>query len=163
MNQFIFIFICFYHNHLNFLSEAYAYICLTLISCRYGPIFRTSLAGRPVVVSTDPDFNNYIVLQEGNLVELYYMDTFSKIFRQTGESSRPNASGVVHKYVRAIFLNHFGAERLRESLLPQMQECVDKALFAWSSTRPSVEVKHAASVVVITFIYYTTYFFEPCN
>lgn len=120
---------------------------------RYGPIFRTSLAGRPVVVSADPEFNSYLFQQEGRSVELWYLDTFSKIFVHEGDS-KTNAVGIVHKYVRSIFLNHFGAERLKEKLLPEIQEFVTKSLCSWSS-QESVEVKHAGSVVNF---YFSTYF-----
>ncbi|PRQ25147.1 putative cytochrome P450 [Rosa chinensis] len=116
---------------------------------RYGPIFRTSLAGRPVVISADPEFNNFLFQQEGRSVELWYLDTFSKIFVHEGES-KTNAVGIVHKYVRSIFLNHFGAERLKEKLLPEIQEFVNKSLCSWSS-QESVEVKHAGSVMVLNF------------
>ncbi|EXC31565.1 Cytochrome P450 87A3 [Morus notabilis] len=116
---------------------------------RYGPIFRTSIAGRPVVVSADPGLNSFLFQQEGKLVELWYLDTFSKIFVQEGES-RTNAAGVIHKYARSMFLNHFGAERLKEKLLPEIEQVVNKTLSEWS-TRASVEVKHAASVLVIDF------------
>ena len=37
------------------------------LPCRYGPIFRTSLAGRPVVISADPDFNNFLFQEEGRV------------------------------------------------------------------------------------------------
>ncbi|KAI8535046.1 hypothetical protein RHMOL_Rhmol10G0144700 [Rhododendron molle] len=47
---------------------------------RYGALFRTSLAGRPMVVSTDPEVNHYLLLQEGRSVEMWYLDTFSKLF-----------------------------------------------------------------------------------
>ncbi|KAM5562734.1 hypothetical protein ABKV19_017777 [Rosa sericea] len=116
---------------------------------RYGPIFRTSLAGRPVVISADPEFNNFLFQQEGRSVEMWYLDTFSKIFVHEGES-KTNAVGIVHKYVRSIFLNHFGAERLKEKLLPEIQEFVNKSLCSWSS-QESVEVKHAGSVMVLNF------------
>ncbi|KAF3434850.1 hypothetical protein FNV43_RR21937 [Rhamnella rubrinervis] len=118
---------------------------------RYGTIFRTSVAGRPVVVSADPEFNNYVVAQEGRLVEIYYMDTFSKIFKQEGDDeTRTTSTGAVHRYIRGITLTHFGSEKLKQTLLPQMQESVDKTLTAWS-TQPSVEVKYAASVMFLNF------------
>ncbi|MBA0761797.1 hypothetical protein Gotri_024389, partial [Gossypium trilobum] len=46
----------------------------------YGSLFKTSLAGRPVVVSLDPDFNYFVLQQEDKLVELYYMDSLAKLF-----------------------------------------------------------------------------------
>ncbi|XP_050260352.1 cucurbitadienol 11-hydroxylase-like [Quercus robur] len=116
---------------------------------RYGPIFRTSVAGRPIVISVDPEFNHYIVKQEGKLVELWYMDSFSSLFSMEGES-RTTALGVIHKYVRSIILDHFGTEPLKEKLLPQIEVFVSKTLETWS-TQSSVEVKHAASIMVFDF------------
>ncbi|PNX92620.1 cytochrome p450 87a3-like protein [Trifolium pratense] len=47
---------------------------------RYGPIFKTNLVGRPVVVSTDPDLNYFIFQQEGKIFQSWYPDTFTDIF-----------------------------------------------------------------------------------
>ncbi|KAL6209146.1 hypothetical protein ACLB2K_020089 [Fragaria x ananassa] len=116
---------------------------------KYGLIFRTSIAGRPVVISADLEINNYLIQQEGKLLEVWYLDTFSKIFKQEGDS-RMNAAGKVHKYLRHIFLDHFGAEILKEKLLTQIEACVNKSLCSWSS-QESVEVKHAASVMGLNF------------
>ncbi|KAM1031429.1 hypothetical protein ACFX15_034555 [Malus domestica] len=116
---------------------------------RYGPIFRTSLVGKPVLVSADPEFNKYVIQQEGRMVELWYLDTFSKIFVMEGES-RSNKIGVIHKYSRSIFLNHFGTECIKEKLLPQIEETINKHLCAWSS-QESVEVKNASSVMILNF------------
>ncbi|KAM1795026.1 hypothetical protein ACFX11_035434 [Malus domestica] len=112
---------------------------------RYGPIFRTSLVGKPVLVLAGPEFNKYVVQQEGRMVDQWYLDTLSKIFLQEGES-RTNKIGVVHKYIRSIFLNHFGTECIKEKLLPQIEETINKHLCAWSSQK-SDEVKNASSVV----------------
>ena len=107
------------------------------------------MAGRPIVISVDPEFNHYIVKQEGKLVELWYMDSFSRLFSMEGEN-RTTALGVIHKYVRSIILDHFGAEPLKEKLLPQIEVLVSKTLETWS-TQSSVEVKHAASIVSSNF------------
>ncbi|KAJ4829735.1 hypothetical protein Tsubulata_020747, partial [Turnera subulata] len=115
----------------------------------FGPIFRTNILGRPIVVSGDPEFNNYIIQQEGKSVEMWYMDSFSKLFAQSGES-RTNAFGIIHKYARSLTLTHFGSESLKGRLLPHVQDIITKTLNNWSSL-PSVEVKHAISVMVCDF------------
>ncbi|KAL3730956.1 hypothetical protein ACJRO7_027907 [Eucalyptus globulus] len=116
---------------------------------RYGPIFRTSLAGRPIIFSVDPEFNNHILQQEGRLVEMWYFDTFAKILAMEGES-RLSRVGLVHKYIRRIFLNHFGSDILREKLLQQIEEWVERCLRMWSS-QPCIEVKQAASAMMFDF------------
>eukprot|EP00258_Populus_trichocarpa_P038289 XP_024454308.1 cytochrome P450 87A3 [Populus trichocarpa] len=116
---------------------------------RYGPIFRTNILGRPAVVSADPEINSYIFQNEGKLVEMWYMDTFSKLFAQSGES-RTNAFGIIHKYARSLTLTHFGSESLKERLLPQVENIVSKSLQMWSSDA-SVDVKPAVSIMVCDF------------
>lgn len=103
------------------------------------------MAGKPIVVSADPKFNSYLFQQEGKLVELWYMDSFTKIFKVSEEIK----VAVVHKYIRSVALNHLGAETLKEKLLPLIEKTVVKTLASWSS-QASVEVKHATSVVKIS-------------
>ncbi|KAL5562373.1 hypothetical protein UlMin_032120 [Ulmus minor] len=116
---------------------------------RYGPIFKTNIIGRPAVVSADSEFNNYIIQQEGRLVELWYLDSFSKLFVMEGES-RINDLGAVHKYSRSAILSNIGAESIKERLLPQIEELINKTLRAWS-TQSSVEVKNAIGNMVVNF------------
>uniref|UniRef100_A0A803MCD9 Cytochrome P450 n=1 Tax=Chenopodium quinoa TaxID=63459 RepID=A0A803MCD9_CHEQI len=101
---------------------------------RYGPIFKTRLVGRPVVMSADPGFNRYIVQQEGKSVEMWYLDTFSKLFAQDGEA-RTTAAGLVHKYLRNLTLSHFGSESLRMTI-----EFVAKQLFGYDSDKSKEKI-----------------------
>nr|TKS01847.1 hypothetical protein D5086_0000169540 [Populus alba] len=116
---------------------------------RYGPIFRTNLVGRPIIVSADPEVNKYIFSQEGNLVEMWYLDSFAKLFAFEGES-KVTAIGRVHRYLRGITLNHFGGESLREKMLPQIEVAINNNLCRWSTQGP-VEVKSAISRMVFNF------------
>ena len=120
-------------------------MCYLHFFFRYGTIFRTNIAARPVIISADPEFNSFLFQQEGRLVEVWYLDTNSKIFALEGES-RTTAVGDVHKYVRSIFLNHFGVGSLKEKLIPQLEQVVNKALSSWS-TQDSVDIKRVASAV----------------
>lgn len=98
-----------------------------------------------MVVSADPHFSHHIFLQEGRSVEMWYLDTFSKLFGQDGDS-RTNAVGAVHKYVRSITLSHFGSEILKTRAILQLEEFLKKTLHSWSACS-SVEVKHASAAV----------------
>ncbi|TQD96033.1 hypothetical protein C1H46_018375 [Malus baccata] len=115
---------------------------------RYGPIFRTSFIGRRVVVSADPEINSYLFSQEGKLVELWYTDTFNKLLSLEGEN-RITGPGLIHKYMRSSLRNHLSPEALKEKL-PQLEAWIDKTLLHWS-TKPSVEIKHAVSAMVLEF------------
>ncbi|XP_027155468.1 cytochrome P450 87A3-like [Coffea eugenioides] len=109
---------------------------------RYGPIFKTNVAGRPVIITADPEFNHFLLRQDGKLVDTWSMDTFAEVFDQASQSSK--------KYTRHLTLNHFGVDSLKEKLLPQMEDMVCETLRKWSSEE-SIEVKGAAVTMTINF------------
>ncbi|XP_026452397.1 cytochrome P450 87A3-like [Papaver somniferum] len=110
----------------------------------YGTMFRTSLAGHPVVVSSDPDFNYFIFQQERKSVELWYMDSFSAIF---GGGLECATDARIHKHFRNAVLNHFGTEALKEKLLPKIEMMSYQALESWSN-QPSVELKSSITSMI---------------
>lgn len=116
---------------------------------KYGPVFSTNIVGRPVVVTADPKLNNYLFQQEGRVVELWYLDSFQKLFNLEG-ANRPNAVGQIHKYVRGVYLGLFGVESLRTKLLADIEKTVRKTLLGWS-TKGTIDAKHAASTMVAVF------------
>ena len=90
--------------------------------------------------------NHYILHQEGNMVELWYLDTFSKIIGLDSETQM-NSLGAIHKYTRSTLLKVFGAETLKQKLLPEIEDLVKETLVSWSSHESSVEVRHSLLVV----------------
>ena len=113
--------------------------------CRYDPLSRTSLVGRPVIVSSDPDFNYNLLQQEGKLVERCYMDSFAKLLHQDA-TSVISKHGSIHKYPRNLVLAYFGPGPLKDKLLPKLETAISQALQDWSK-RPTIEVKSASSSV----------------
>ena len=115
---------------------------------RYGPIFRTSILSRPVVVSSDVEFNNYIFQQEGKSVELWYLDTLSKVIGiNESDQYRLNSVGALHNYIRSALLKQIGVESLKDKLVCQMEQYFHNALSEWSSSESSIEVKEASLAV----------------
>nr|GMD57362.1 cytochrome P450 87A3-like [Ipomoea batatas] len=110
---------------------------------RYGSIFKTSIAGRPVVVSADPDFNTFLLKNEKKLIEPWSMDTTAKVFGQELQNSK--------RYTRNIALNHFGVEAIRKlKLLPQMETFIRLTLLKWS-TQDSIELKTTGISMTVDF------------
>lgn len=114
---------------------------------RYGPVFKTSLVGQPVVVSLDPDVNRFIFQQEGKLFRLCYPDTANSIF---GKESTSSYDGTLHRYVRSLASRHFGLENLKGAFLAELEGTIADSLRAWA-VQPSVEVKDAISNVRYVF------------
>ncbi|TXG53105.1 hypothetical protein EZV62_022274 [Acer yangbiense] len=114
---------------------------------KYGPLFKTNLVGRPVVVSSDPDFSHLILQQEGKLVELWYMDSFVKLVGLSGSVKDGSCiiAGKIHKHLKKLIFKQLGPENLKEKLLSGLEETVNQALSNWT-TVPFVDVKHACTV-----------------
>ncbi|KAL4308938.1 hypothetical protein GQ457_01G003960 [Hibiscus cannabinus] len=104
---------------------------------RYGPLFKTSIAGRPVAVSSDADFNYFVLQQEGKLIELYYMDSFTQMVHQDDMN---NLGGSFHRYLRRSILSHFGHEPLKRKLLSEFEDVITRELHEWTK-QPEVDVK----------------------
>ncbi|PIN25749.1 Cytochrome P450 CYP4/CYP19/CYP26 subfamily [Handroanthus impetiginosus] len=104
---------------------------------RYGPVFRTNVAGHNLIVSTDADFNHFLFQQEGKLVVRCYMDLFDKVFEQ---SKFEEVS--IHKFTRNVTLSQFGVDSIKQNLLSDFEEFGRKTLHFWS-LQDSVEVKPA--------------------
>ncbi|MBA0548037.1 hypothetical protein Golob_019157, partial [Gossypium lobatum] len=123
---------------------------------RYGPLFKTSVAGRSIVISADPDFNSFLFQQEGKLVEMWYMDSFAKLLRQDTTA----ASGYVHKYLRHLVLNHFGVETLKHRLLPQLECAINQRLQEWAK-QPEVQLKDQTAAMIFEFTAKHMLSYEP--
>ncbi|KAI3913848.1 hypothetical protein MKW92_051633 [Papaver armeniacum] len=113
---------------------------------RYGTLFRTSLAGHPVVISTDPEFNYFILQQERKLVELWYMDSFTTILG--GTVNAITTSSYIHKYIRNIILNYLGTEALKNQLLAKIEVMANQGLQSWSTQPSSIELKTSIATMV---------------
>ncbi|CAI0395958.1 unnamed protein product [Linum tenue] len=110
---------------------------------KYGKIFKTSVAGRAVVMSADPDFNHFILQQEGKLVELWYMDSFAELVGQRGPLKEVATAGSLHKNLKKLIQEHIGIESLKGDLLGLMDRVVNRTLDSWTTGR--VEVRSATA------------------
>ncbi|KAK1555915.1 hypothetical protein Q3G72_033286 [Acer saccharum] len=129
---------------------------------KYGPLFKTNLVGRPVVVSSDPDFSHLILQQEGKLVELWYMDSFVKLVGLSGSVKDGSSiiAGKIHKHLKKLIFKQLGPENLKEKLLSGLEETVNQALSNWT-TVPFVDVKHACTVMIINFTLRELFSYDP--
>ncbi|XP_039121963.1 cytochrome P450 87A3-like [Dioscorea cayenensis subsp. rotundata] len=111
---------------------------------RYGPIFKTSILGEYMVVSTDTDFNNFIFQQEGRLFQSWYPETFTRIF---GVNNMSTLHGFMYKYLKNLILSLFGVDSLKEKLLPDIKQFAIKRLHEWSC-QPSIKMREESSAMI---------------
>ncbi|XP_057775731.1 cytochrome P450 87A3-like [Salvia miltiorrhiza] len=110
---------------------------------KYGPVFKTSLVGQAMIVSTDADLNYFIFQKEGELFESWYPDTFTKIF---GTQNLSNLHGFLFKYVKNMVLNLVGSERLI-AMLPEIEGASSRCLKTWSG-HDSVDVRETTAQMI---------------
>nr|CAB3500465.1 unnamed protein product [Digitaria exilis] len=111
---------------------------------RYGPIFKTNLVGKDLIVSLDPDVNHYVLQQEEKAFHIWFPDSFMKLL---GEENIARCYGSLHKNTRNLIRRVFGPENLRLVLLHDMQGAVERCLSSWHD-RPSIELKPALSSMI---------------
>ncbi|XP_075487852.1 cytochrome P450 87A3-like [Primulina tabacum] len=109
---------------------------------RYGPIFRKSLVGLPVVMSTDPEINQYIFQQEGKIFQSWYTESALKI---TG--GLLVHQGDAHRYLKNLARNILGPESLREELVHEIDLVTQKHLSLWHASN-EVNVKEATEIML---------------
>ncbi|KAG0529013.1 hypothetical protein BDA96_05G061900 [Sorghum bicolor] len=115
---------------------------------RYGPMFKTCLAGQPIVVSLDPELNRFIFQQEGKLFRIWYPQTANTIF---GKKSITTFTGPVHKFIRSFASKLFGPENIKESLIHELEDAMKQHFAAWAA-KPSVEVNDAIADMIFGLV-----------
>lgn len=133
---------------------------LVFLIYRYGPLFKTTILGRHVVVTADPEANHFILQQEGKLVELSYLDAAALLFGHD-DSSTHDSTGPVHKYIRMLIMNHFGYESLKKKLLNQVEALAHKSLLTWSTQPSSIDLNRTISLTIFDFISKELFSYDP--
>ncbi|TVU15076.1 hypothetical protein EJB05_38578, partial [Eragrostis curvula] len=113
---------------------------------RYGPIFKTNLVGKDLIVSLDPELNNYAFQQEEKAFQIWYPESFMRIL---GNDNIITSVSSLHKQIRNMILRVFGPENLRLVLLHEVESTVDRTLESWLE-RPSIELKTATSSMIFS-------------
>ncbi|KAF0933295.1 hypothetical protein E2562_017081 [Oryza meyeriana var. granulata] len=124
---------------------------------RYGSIFKTSVVGRPVVVTADPELNYYVFQQEGKLFESWYPHTFTEIF---GRDNVGSLHGFMYKYLKSLVLRLYGQENLRAVLLAETDRACSSSLASWAA-QPSVELKDSISAMIFDLTAKKLISYEP--
>lgn len=125
-----------------FSSEVQCLECTTYLF-RYGPVFKTNLVGKDLIVSLDSELNRYVFQQEEKAFQIWYPESFMRIL---GDDNIITSLGSLHKHIKNLILRVFGPENLRLVLLHDVQKAAHASLNSWLD-RPSIELKEAISSV----------------
>lgn len=95
---------------------------------KYGRIFRMNLLGKATIVSVDPDFNRYILQNEGRLFENSCPTSIKEIL---GKWSMLALAGDIHREMRSIAVNFMNSVKLRTYFLKDIDIQAVNILDAW--------------------------------
>ncbi|CAL4910502.1 unnamed protein product [Urochloa decumbens] len=113
---------------------------------RYGPVFKTNLIGKDMIVSLDPELNSYVLKQDNKAFKIWYPESLKRVL---GTVLEVTSSVSLHKHMRSMVLRVFGPENLRLALLRDMQGAARSNLSSWAD-RPSTELKAAVSSMIFS-------------
>ncbi|KAL6658541.1 hypothetical protein ACP70R_004127 [Stipagrostis hirtigluma subsp. patula] len=115
---------------------------------RYGPVFKTNLLGKPLVVSMDPELDRFIFQQEGKLFRLWLPEAGNNIF---GKKTVTMHSDATHRLIRSIASKLFGPENLKEVLIRELEDVMRMSMAAWAA-KPSIDVKDSVADMIFDLI-----------
>ncbi|CAL4903053.1 unnamed protein product [Urochloa decumbens] len=89
---------------------------------RYGPVFKTNLIGKDMIVSLDPELNSYVLKQDNKAFKIWYPESLKRVL---GTVLEVTSSVSLHKHMRSMVLRVFGPENLRLALLRELWKHYD--------------------------------------
>lgn len=117
-------------------------------TAKYGTLFKTSLVGQPIVISTDPEVNYYVFQQEDKLFQCSYTKSAVEL---SGKKGLMGNGGSAHKYLRNLVLSLTGPDKLKTKLVSEVDRITREHLHRWT-TQGDIEVKDASEIMLFIFI-----------
>lgn len=101
----------------------------------YGNVFRTSILGYPMVISTDPDVNKFILHNDDRLFVPQYPSHFTQLL---GKWNIFAARGDFHKRMRGTVLRFVNISVVRDQLMLEIQNIITSSLSGWGGRNVNV-------------------------
>lgn len=113
----------------------------------YGNVFRTSIFGKPMVISTDPDVNKFILHNDDRLFVPQYPSNFTRLL---GKWNIFEARGDFHKRMRGTVLRFVNISVVKERLLSEIQNIITSTLSGWGGR--NVDVMQEAQEMIFSLM-----------
>uniref|UniRef100_A0A0C9RRQ7 TSA: Wollemia nobilis Ref_Wollemi_Transcript_18713_1677 transcribed RNA sequence n=1 Tax=Wollemia nobilis TaxID=56998 RepID=A0A0C9RRQ7_9CONI len=113
---------------------------------RYGPIFRCNLFGNAqTIVSVDPEFNKYVLQNEGRLFEAKYPKSLRNLIGKYGLLS---VHGELQRKLHAASVNLLKYEKLTSDFMDDIQSALLAGMKKWQATK-IIRLQHECHKVVL--------------
>ncbi|XP_042426513.1 cytochrome P450 90B2-like isoform X1 [Zingiber officinale] len=95
---------------------------------RFGKIFVSNLFGKPIVVSAEPELNQFLFKNDTKMFEPGWPKSFLEI---VGKSSISFLVGDAHKHMRSIIVEFLSTEKIRNLFLQDMENMASFIMSSW--------------------------------
>ncbi|KAH9321518.1 hypothetical protein KI387_016157, partial [Taxus chinensis] len=115
----------------------------------YGPIFRCSLFGRAqTIVSVDPEFNKYVLQNEGRLFQAKYPSSTVKII---GKYGLLDVHGELQRKLHGTAVNLLEYEKLSSDFMDDIQHVFLDGMKKWEQQR-DIPLQHKCHQLVLNLM-----------
>ncbi|XP_058766858.1 3-epi-6-deoxocathasterone 23-monooxygenase CYP90C1-like [Vicia villosa] len=99
----------------------------------YGNVFKTSILGSGVIVSTDPEINKVILQNQGNI----FIPAYPKSIRELmGENSILQMNGNMHRKLHSLLGGFLRSPQFKARITKDIQQSVKQCLATWTHHQP---------------------------
>ncbi|XP_061345663.1 3-epi-6-deoxocathasterone 23-monooxygenase CYP90C1 [Gastrolobium bilobum] len=135
---------------LDFIASGYTSRPVTFLEKRkslYGNVFKTSILGSSVIVSTDPNVNKVVLHNQGNI----FVPAYPKSIRELmGEHSILQMNGNMHKKVHALIGGFLRSPQLKARITRDIEHSVKQCFASW--THQPIYVQDQVKKITFTIL-----------
>ncbi|CAI8609071.1 unnamed protein product [Vicia faba] len=114
----------------------------------YGNVFKTSILGSGVIVSTDPEINKVILQNQGNI----FIPAYPKSIRELmGENSILQMNGNMHRKLHSLLGGFLRSPQFKARITKDIQQSVEQCLATWTHHQP-VYVQDQVKKITFTIL-----------
>ncbi|XP_004512087.1 3-epi-6-deoxocathasterone 23-monooxygenase CYP90C1 [Cicer arietinum] len=135
---------------LDFIASGYTSRPLSFMENRksiYGNVFKTSILGSSVIVSTDPEVNKVILQNQGNI----FVPAYPKSIRELmGEHSILQMNGNIHKKMHSLIACFLKSPQLKARITSDIEHSVKQCLASW--THKTIYIQDEVKKITFTIL-----------
>ncbi|KAJ7520388.1 hypothetical protein O6H91_19G003700 [Diphasiastrum complanatum] len=103
---------------------------------KYGKVFTSHLFGKPTIISTDAEFNKFVMQNDKRLFNMGYPTSFAEIL---GSYDMLMVNGDMHKKMRGYAMTFLNSKQLQDYLLNDIENYVLLTLRNWKGRVVNVQ------------------------
>lgn len=119
---------------------------MNICVCRYGSVFKTSILGTGVIVSTDPEVNKVILQNQGNI----FVPAYPKSVRELmGEHSILQMNGNMHRKIHSLLGGFLRSPQFKARITRDIEHSVKQCFATWTH-QPIIYLQDQVKKVSLT-------------